>query len=153
MDIEYGRLVAAPAEDVWAALTDPSKMAPHLPGTTNVNIRGPETVRVSTKVSMGFLRPTVNVDVQLSKLSPVDSFRFEFDGKSMGAGVAGAVTVVLDPAEGPDVGPAEATQVNMAGAVQTSGLLTRVADSKLQAAAAGFLDEYFDSVERAISRT
>lgn len=152
LEIEYDRLVAAPAEAVWAALTDPNAMGPHLPGTANVTSTGPETIRVSIKISMGFLRPTVNVDVQLSNISPTSSFRFEFSGKSMGAGVEGAVAVALNQDESPNAESTQVTRVRMTGAVQTSGLLRTVADSKLEAAAAGFLDEYFGSVERANSR-
>jgi hypothetical protein len=36
----------------------------------------------------------------------------------------------------------------MIGTVQTSGLLAKIADSKIESAVTGFLDEYFASVER-----
>ena len=152
MEFEYDRLVGAPAEAVWAALTETTTMESHLPGTTRVTSAGPKKLRVSMKISMGFLRPTVNVDVGLSDVSPNDSFRFEFQGKAMGAGVEGAATVSLDSSGGRGGGPKESTQVKMTGSVQPSGLLQKISDSKIEAAIAGFLDGYFASVERAGSQ-
>ena len=100
---------------------------------------------------MGFLRPTVNVDVRLSDVNPEDSFRFEFLGKAMGAGLEGAAMVSLSSGGNPHSGPTEFTAVRMTGSVHTSGLLKKVSDSKIQAAVTGFLDEYFGSVEQANS--
>lgn len=152
MEFEYERLVEAPADAVWAALNDVSVMESHLPGNAHVASTGPEKFRVSMKISMGFLRPTVNVDVGLSNVSPNDSFRFEFQGKAMGAGVEGAANVSLDSSGDPDGGPKGFTQVKMSGSVHPSGLLQKVSDSKIEAAVAGFLDGYFASVERAGSQ-
>ena len=149
MEFEYDRLVEAPAEAVWEALTETTTMESHLPGNTRVTSAGPEKLRVSMKISMGFLRPTVNVDVQLSDVNPKDSFKFEFEGKAMGAGIEGAATVSLSSRGNPSVGSNRSTQVSMTGSVHTSGLLKKVSDSKIQAAVTGFLNEYFASVERA----
>ena len=90
---------------------------------------------------MGFLRPTVNVDIQLSNIVAMDSFDFAFTGKSMGAGIDGSAKVELVPEE-------SAIRVKIGGAVETSGLLSKVSDSKIENAVEGFLDEYFGSIER-----
>ena len=148
MEYEYERLVEAPPDAVWAALTDTAIMESNLPGSTRVAMTGPEKLRVSMKIKMGFLRPTVNVDVQLSNVQPHDSFRVEYAGKAMGAGVEGAAETSMTP--GVDLGRGESTtQVRVAGRVSTSGLLNKVSDSKIEAAVTGFLDEYFAGVERA----
>ncbi len=144
MKFEYERLVDAPVEALWAALTEPAAMEQHLPGGTRVTPNGPEKLRVSMKIPMGFLRPTVNVDIRLSKLSLNDSFEFDFEGKAMGAGIAGTAAVALVQ----DAGPAGPIRVSMNGSVQASGLLKKVSDSKIEAASTGFLDDYFASVER-----
>jgi hypothetical protein len=39
----------------------------------------------------------------------------------------------------------------MAGTVETSGLLKKISDSKVEAAVSSFLDSYFASVEKAAS--
>ena len=116
MKFEYERLVDAREEALWAALTDPAAMAQHLPGG----------------------------DIRLSNVSFNDSFEFDFEGKAMGAGIAGtaAMTVV------PDAALTGSTRVRLTGTVQTSGPLKKISDSKIEVASAGFLDNYFASVER-----
>jgi carbon monoxide dehydrogenase subunit G len=130
---------------VWDVLTDPSAMEPHLPGTAKVVATGADNYRVSMKISMGFLRPTVNVDVQLTDIVNLESFEIGLAGKSMGAGVTGEAAVTLSI---PDDQPGS-TRMVMIGAVETSGLLTKVPDAKIETAAKGFLESYFTSVERA----
>ena len=144
MKFEYERLVDAPVEALWSALTEPAAMEQHLPGGTRVTATGPEKLRVSMKIPRGFLRPTVNVDIRLSNVSLNDSFEFDFEGKAMGAGIAGTAAVAVVQ----DAGTNGQTRVSMNGSVQTSGLLKKVSDSKIEAASAGFLDDYFASVER-----
>ena len=144
MKFEYERLVDAPEEALWAALTEPAAMEQYLPGGTRVTAAGSEKLRVSMKIPMGFLRPTVNVDIRLSNVSLNDSVGFDFEGKAMGAGIAGtaAMTVV------PDASLTGSTRLRLTGTVQISGLLKKISDSKIEAASAGFLDNYFASVER-----
>jgi len=142
LEFEYDRVVNAPVSVVWAALTDPDAMEPHLPGTAKVVSTGDLSYRVSMKISMGFLRPTVNADVHLSEVSETSAFTIGLKGKSMGAGVEGSARVSLSPAQG------NATRVSMSGGVESSGLLKKVNDSKIENAATGFLESYFSSVEQ-----
>jgi len=150
LEFEYERLVKAPAEAIWAALTETTIMESHLPGSTRVTSTGPEKLRVSMKISMGFLRPTVNVDIELSDVNPQNSFGFEFQGKALGAGIEGEATVSLGSGDQPESG---ATRVRMSGVLHTFGLLKKVSDSKIDAAVSGFLNDYFASVERSSSRS
>ncbi|MBT3995775.1 MAG: hypothetical protein HOF01_08255 [Chloroflexi bacterium] len=144
MKFDYDRVVEASLSTVWSVLTDPAAMEPHLPGTAKVVSTGSNSYRVSMKIRMGFLRPTVNADVQLSNIDELRGFTIELSGKSMGAGVSGKAGVTLT-SSGDESG---GTFVQMAGSVETSGLLKKVADSKMEAAAIGFLESYFASVER-----
>jgi carbon monoxide dehydrogenase subunit G len=146
LEFVYDRTVTASAKTVWDVLTDPEAMEPHLPGTVKVVATGSSAYRVSMKISMGFLRPTVNADVVLSNDVALQSMTIELSGKSMGAGVSGTSEVVLTPALDDD---SNSTRVRMVGVVETSGLLKKVGDSKIEAAAVGFLESYFESVERA----
>ncbi len=145
MDCSYERSVAADTETVWAALIDPDAMEPHLPGTAKVSSTGSDSYRVSMKISMGFLRPTVNADVQLSDVIPSNSFAIGLTGKSMGAGVEGEAEVVLGSTESGGV----PTRLSIVGTVRTSGMLSKVSDSKIENAAVGFLESYLSSVESA----
>jgi carbon monoxide dehydrogenase subunit G len=99
------------------------------------------------KISMGFLRPTVNVDVQLSNLNEGNSFDISLAGKSMGAGVTGTAEVAL----GEHGSGTDSTRIKMTGTIHTSGLLKKIADSKIEDAATGFLEAYFHSIERSVT--
>jgi carbon monoxide dehydrogenase subunit G len=120
-------------------------MEPHLPGTAKVVATDTDSYRVSMKIKMGFLRPTVNADVQLSSVVANESFSINLSGKSMGAGVSGEAEVTLSAAEG----ESPATRIAIVGSVESSGLLNKVGDSKIEQAAVGFLESYFSSVEQA----
>jgi len=144
LDFSYERTIKASVPTVWDALVDPDAMAPHLPGTAKVVATESDAYRVSMKISMGFLRPTVNADVQFSNLNEGVSFDISLTGKSMGAGVTGTAEVAL----GEDDYDAGSTCIQMTGTIQTSGLLKKIADSKIENAATGFLEAYFHSIEQ-----
>ena len=147
MDFSYERTIKASVPTVWDALIDPDAMTPHLPGTAKVVATGSDAYRVSMKISMGFLRPTVNVDVQLSNLNEGNSFDISLAGKSMGAGVTGTAEVAL----GEHGSGTDSTRIKMTGTIHTSGLLKKIADSKIEDAATGFLEAYFHSIERSVT--
>ena len=144
MEFVYDRLVSAPLSSVWAALTDPEAMEPHLPGTAKVESTGAESYRVSMKISMGFLRPTVKANVQLVDVIEHSSFTIVLSGKSMGAGVSGEAKMTLSESEG----DSNSTRIVMTGEVETTGLLKKVSDTKIENAATGFLESYLPSVEQ-----
>lgn len=146
MDFVYDRVVVALTTTVWDVLTNSEAMEPYLPGTAKVASTGADSYRVSMKISVGFLRPTVNTNVQLSEVTELESFVIELSGKSMGAGVKGNAEVVLSALE-------DSTRIQMTGTVETSGLLKKVPESKIEAAAIGFLESYFASVEKAFARS
>ena len=146
MDFVYDRVVVALTTTVWDVLTNSEAMESYLPGTAKVASNGADSYRVSMKISVGFLRPTVNTNVQLSEVNELESFVIELSGKSMGAGVKGSAEVVLSALE-------DSTRVQMTGTFETSGLLKKVPESKIEAAAIGFLESYFASVEKAFARS
>ena len=127
--------------NVWVAITDSSVVEAHLPGETSVKDAGDNTYQVSSKLSLGFLNPTVSIDVHLSRIVDQECVDIELTGKSMGASISGAGTIVLATA---DVG---STDLQINADIQTSGLLNQVDDSKIKAAATEFIDAYLSSVE------
>ena len=127
--------------NVWVAITDSSVVEAHLPGETSVKDAGDNTYRVSSKLSLGFLNPTVSIDVHLSRIVDQECLDIELRGKSMGASISGAGTIVLATAY------AGSTDLQINADIQTSGLLNHVDDSKITAAATEFIDAYLSSVE------
>ncbi|WP_342822609.1 CoxG family protein [Candidatus Lucifugimonas marina] len=146
MEFVYDRVVLAPITTVWAVLTDPDAMEPHLPKTTKVVPTEDGDYRVSMKVSLGFLRPTVRAKLRLSNVVEQASFTIGLSGKSMGAGVNGEAKMLMS--ESPE--KSGATHIVMTGRVETSGLLNKFSDTKIESAARDFLETYLSNVEQSV---
>ena len=141
MDFVYQRVIDSSLRNVWASITDPCVVEVHLPGQASVTKTGDKKYRVSFKISVGFFRPTVNINVHLSGIVNQASVDIEVTGKSMGAAVCGVGTIVIAPK---DVG---LTNLEINAEVQSSGLLNNVDDSKIKTATAEFIDAYLSKVE------
>ena len=137
----YQRVIDSSLRNVWAAITDPCVVEIHLPGESSVTETGDKSYRVSFKISVGFFRPTVNINVHLSGFVDLASVDIEVIGKSMGASVCGVGTIVISP------GDAGLANLEINAEVQSSGLLNNVDDSKIKTATAEFIDAYLSKVE------
>ena len=137
----YQRVIDSSLRNVWASITDPCVVEVHLPGQASVTKTGDKKYRVSFKISVGFFRPTVNINVHFSGIVDLASVDIEVTGKSMGAAVCGVGTIVIAPT---DVG---LTNLEINAEVQSSGLLNNVDDSKIKTATAEFIDAYLSKVE------
>ena len=141
----YQRVIDSSLRNVWASITDPCVVEVHLPGQASVTKTGDKKYRVSFKISVGFFRPTVNINVHLSGIVDLASVDIEVTGKSMGAAVCGVGTIVIAPT---DVG---LTNLEINAEVQSSGLLNNVDDSKIKTATAEFIDAYLSNVETGLT--
>jgi carbon monoxide dehydrogenase subunit G len=137
----YQRVIDSSLRNVWASITDPCVVEVHLPGQASVTKTGDKKYRVSFKISVGFFRPTVNINVHFSGIVDLASVDIEVTGKSMGAAVCGAGTIVIAPT---DVG---LTNLEINAEVQSTGLLNNVDDSKIKTATVEFIDAYLSKVE------
>ena len=145
MDFVYQRVIDSSLRNVWAAITDPCVVEVHLPGEASVTETGDKSYRVSFKISVGFFRPTVNINLHLSGVVDLASVDIEVTGKSMGAAVSGVGTIVIAPAD------AGLTDLEINAEVQSSGLLKNVDDSKIKTATAEFIDAYLSNVETGLT--
>lgn len=141
----YQRVIDSSLRNVWAAITDPCVVEVHLPGEASVTEIGDKSYRVSFKISVGFFRPTVNINLHLSGVVDLASVDIEVTGKSMGAAVSGVGTIVIAPAD------AGLTDLEINAEVQSSGLLKNVDDSKIKTATAEFIDAYLSNVETGLT--
>ncbi len=70
MKIEEGFTVRAPRERVWAFLTDPTKMAPCVPGCREIQIVGPNSYRASVRVAIGPIKAEFRLEVEVEEEVP-----------------------------------------------------------------------------------
>jgi len=137
----YQRMIEKSLRNVWVAITDSSIVEAHLPGETSVKDAGDNTYRLCSKISVGFLRPTVNIDVHLSRIIDQACVDIEVTGKSMGASINGVGSIVVASVD------SVSTDLQINADVQTSGLLNQIDESKIKTAMEEFIDEYLSSVE------
>jgi len=137
----YQRVVEKSLRNVWLAITDSSAVEVYLPGKASIKDAGDNTYRLSSKISVGFLRPTVNIDVHLSRIVDQASVDIELTGQSMGASIRGAGTILVAAVD------ARSTDLQIKADVRASGLLNQVEDSKIKAVTKEFIDAYLSNVE------
>tara|TARA_A100001037_G_scaffold238080_1_gene217396 strand:+ start:6914 stop:7360 length:447 start_codon:yes stop_codon:yes gene_type:complete len=145
LEYVYERAVKVTHATLWQALTDPAVINVHLRNGVKIFSDSPGEYRVSMKVSVGFMRPTVKADVRLGEIRETQGFALSISGKAMGASVTGAGSVRLDAV----AGISEVTLFALSGSIETTGLLKKISDEKIHAATTDFLENYFSSLENA----
>jgi carbon monoxide dehydrogenase subunit G len=70
MQIAETFAVAAPIERVWRFITDPTAVAPCVPGCQSYEVLGPKTYKATVKVALGPIKTTFNVIVDLTTEQP-----------------------------------------------------------------------------------
>jgi uncharacterized protein len=77
-------IVAAPASKVWAAITDPTIVAPCVPGCQGVTVISPTLYKAKVRVQLGMIRAEFNVDVELTTQDPPNELRSRSRGEEGG---------------------------------------------------------------------
>lgn len=71
MKIEQTFTVGAPAERVWDFITDPTQVAPCVPGLEKVETLSPTKYKASVRVAVGPIKTRFNIDVEITeKIKP-----------------------------------------------------------------------------------
>ncbi|MBM3509133.1 MAG: hypothetical protein FJX61_03210 [Alphaproteobacteria bacterium] len=70
MQIAETFAVAAPIERVWQFITDPTAVAPCVPGCQSYEVLGPKTYKATVKIALGPIKTTFNVIVDLTAEQP-----------------------------------------------------------------------------------
>ncbi len=70
MKIEASFIVHAPRDRVWAAITDPARVAPCVPGRESIEIAGPGRYRARVAVAVGPIKATFNLEVDVTEETP-----------------------------------------------------------------------------------
>lgn len=81
MRIEDRFIVAAPRQEVWAAITDPTVVAPCVPGCQSVTVANPTLYKAKIRVQLGVIKAEFNVDVELTAQTPPEELRSRTRGE------------------------------------------------------------------------
>ena len=70
MKIEESFIVHASRDRVWAAITDPNRVAPCIPGCESIEIAGPGRYRARVAVAVGPIKAAFNLEVEVTQETP-----------------------------------------------------------------------------------
>ena len=70
MKIDASFIVHASRDRVWAAITDPSRVAPCIPGCESIEIIDPGRYRARVAVSVGPIKAAFNLEVNVTEETP-----------------------------------------------------------------------------------
>lgn len=119
MRIEDKFVVVAPRERVWAAITDPSIVAPCVPGCQGVTVASPTAYTARIRVQLGIIKAEFNVEVEITLETPPGELRTRTRGEEGGRASSISAENILRLVER---GPNE-TEVNYASDVSVVGRL------------------------------
>lgn len=101
MELKGTRQIAAPREVVWAALNDPEVLKASIPGCQELTGSAEDGFEATVKQKVGPVSATFKGHVNLSDVTPMESYTISGEGKGGAAGFAkGAAAVTLAEAEG-----------------------------------------------------
>ena len=138
MDMTGERRIAAPREQVWAALNDTEVLKSAIPGCDTLVREGDNTLKATASVKIGPISAKFGGKVNLLDLDPPNGYRIEGEGQGGVAGFAkGGATVTLE-ADG------TGTLLRYTVKAQVGGKIAQLGARLIDATAKQMADAFFD---------
>jgi uncharacterized protein len=140
MKMSGEEIIAAPLENVWAALNDPKILQQCIPGCETIKQNSPTDLEARVVIKLGPIKAGFSGKVKLSNLKPPHSYRISGKGDGGFAGFAeGGADVNLEAV-------AEGTKLSYDVDAQIGGKLamlgSRLIDSTAQQLAGQFFEKF-----------
>ena len=140
MKMSGEEIIAAPIENVWAALNDPDTLKQCIPGCETITKKSDTEFSARVVMKIGPIKAGFNGSVELKDLNPPHSYRIEGKGEGGLAGFAtGGATVRLEPV--PE-GTRMAYDVDAQVGGKMAMLGSRLIDGTAQSLAGQFFDKF-----------
>jgi len=133
----------APPATVWNLLIDPTSVAACLPGCEKLEPLGPDTYRAELSMGIAAITGRYEGTVSITDQQPPHSYRMLVDGSGTPGFVKGQGRIELRE-------QGAATLVTVSGDVQVGGLIARVGQRLLSAAAKMTMDRFFGCLQQRI---
>ena len=130
--------IAAPREQVWAALNKPEILREAIPGCEELKSLSPTELEAAAKAKIGPVSARFKGKVVLSNLNPPESYTLTGEGTGGAAGFAKGEAQVTLVAEGSE------TILRYAVKASVGGKLAQVGQRLVDGAARKMADEFFD---------
>ena len=132
-------LPASP-EEVWALLTDASRLAPLLPGCERLEPDGPDRYKAAVKFGIAAISGKYAGTLEFAEKNPSHSLLLKMDGKGLPGFVKGQGRIEL-------VRKGSETELTYSGEAQVGGLIASVGQRMLDAAARKIVQQFFESAK------
>ena len=130
-------LPAAPIE-VWALLTDPTRLARLLPGCKRLEPSGPHRYKAAVKFGLAAITGDYAGSLEFTDAQPPHSLTLKLEGKGLPGFVKGEGRLELLP-------KGTQTEVRYAGEAQVGGLIASVGQRMIEGAARKIVQQFFYS--------
>lgn len=145
MELNGDILIAAPREQVWAALNDPAVLARCIPGCESMEATSDteRTARVAVKV--GPVRARFTGHLRLNDVRPGEGCTLQFEGSGGAAGMAKGQSTVSLADEG------DGTRLGYTAQASVGGKLGQVGGRMIDAAAKQMADQFFAAFQNELA--
>ena len=135
--------VAATAEKVWNALTDPVSLSGCIPGCDGLEPAGQDEYTTTMTVGVGPVKGSYNAKISMRDKDPNRSFRLMIDGSGNMGFVKGEATITLDEQEG-------LTTIGVDSDAQIGGPVARVGQRLMESVGRMIMDNFFKCLRESI---
>jgi carbon monoxide dehydrogenase subunit G len=139
-------MIAAPAEEVWAALNDPEVLGACITGCQEITKIDDEHFDARVKAKIGPVSATFQAQLELTNLNPPSSYTIQGNVKGGPAGFGkGSADVKLEEA-------GDSTQLSYTVNANVGGKLAQVGSRLVDGAARKMADDFFAAFTARLSR-
>jgi uncharacterized protein len=137
MEMSGEHRIAAPRQQVWAALNDPDILKASIPGCQELEKRSDTEMSAKVVAKVGPVKATFTGEVTLSNIEPPSSYTISGEGKGGVAGFAkgGADVSLVEDGDG--------TILRYAAKAQVGGKLAQLGARLIDATARQMADQFF----------
>lgn len=129
--------IPAGRQKAFDTMLSASALSGCIPGCESFEVTGEGSYRVTMDVGIGAVRGKYQATVDLSEVNSPESFRMTVQGKGSAGSIRGDGLVRLTEIDG-------ATEVEVDGQVQVSGVIARVGQRLLSGVSKSLLGRFFD---------
>ena len=138
MKIDGNAVLPASPADVWALLTDPTRLAHLLPGCERLDPDGPDRFKAAVKFAVAAISGNYAGTLEFVEKKPPHSLILKLDGKGLPGFVTGQGKIEL-ASHGGD------TEVHYSGEAQVGGMIAAVGQRLIEGVARKIVQQFFDS--------
>ncbi len=145
MEIVGEYRIAAPRQQVWAAILDPEMLKRCIPGCKELETTGENAYAAKVQIKVGPVSATFSGTVELTDMDPPSGCRIAGQGNGGVAGFAKGEAVVKLAEDG------EETILTYTADAQIGGKLAALGGRLIQATARKLADQFFSSFTAALA--